>query len=198
MFQREPKNLFSSKQGFTLVEVLVAVAVGALIIILTYTSYSLAVRLTDRENSKIELVQNGRVVLDRLTREFRQALEIVTDLPEVNDDPLDPPAIEITFQDGHGAEPIRYLRYYLDNSALHRELSHYSFAIDREAWVHWSAVDILGDSPDRFIDDDEVIAEYVEDLAFWGGDRLLNISFQTVAGQDNVEFMTKVYGRNLR
>jgi len=185
-------------KGFTLIEVLVAVTVGILIILLTYASHSLVVRMTERESRKIELVQNGRVALDRITRELRQSDELVTILPEVGDDPGNLPPTEIIFQDGHALDPISYVRYYLDANYLHRELSHYSFDTDPGVWVYWNAEDEFGGSASQTIDDDDIIAEYINNLIFWGGDRLINVSFSTSSSDDDVEFLTKVCGRNLR
>jgi len=180
-----------------LVEVLVAVAIGTLIILLTYVSYDLVIRLTERESRKIELVQNGRVALDRITREIRQSDDLVTILPETTDDPLNPPSAEIMFQDGHNLDPISYIRYYLDENSLHREVAHYSFDSDSEIWVYWNAADEYGAPASQTVDQDDIIAEYIEDLIFWGGDRLVNIRFSTSSGDEQIEFLTKVCGRNL-
>lgn len=200
MSSRQNKILhnFEVYRGFTLVEILVAIAAGLIIISLIYTSHSLMVRLTERESHKVELVQNGRVTLDRLTRELRQSEEIVTTLPATADNPEDPAPLEIMFQDGHNLSPIRYIRYYLAENFLHREISHYYFSVDPDTWVSWDTVDSNGDPPLQAITEDNIIAEYINNLIFWGDDRVINIQFSTESEGNRVDFYTKVCGRNLR
>ena len=86
---REQRFLFPVK-GFTIIEVLVAISIGLVVILLSYLVYDVTLRFTAIENRKIELAQNGRVALDRMTRDFRQAQELVTVLPPVPDDPDNP------------------------------------------------------------------------------------------------------------
>ncbi|MFA4881151.1 MAG: prepilin-type N-terminal cleavage/methylation domain-containing protein [Candidatus Doudnabacteria bacterium] len=192
----------SSKKGFTLVEILVAISVGLIVVLLAYASYDLALRFTEKENKKVELAQNGRVALDRITRDLRQSQELVTDLPPVSDDPDSPPPAEIVFQDGHTLEPIQYIRYYVLDGSLHRERSHYYFSDDPDSWVIWSAVvvDEFGHShsAEKAIDADEVIAEYIDYLIFWGEDRLVHIMLTALSLEEKVDFLTGVCGRNLR
>lgn len=193
----------NSRKGFTLVEILVAISVGLVVILLAYASYDLALRFTEKENRKVELAQNGRVALDRITRDLRQSQELVTDLPPVSDDPDSPPPAEIMFQDGHILEPIQYIRYYVLDGSLHRERSHYCFSDDPDSWVIWSAVDEFGHRVDEDecghrVDADEVIAEYIDHPIFWGEDRLVHIMLTTLSLGEKVDFLTSVCGRNLR
>lgn len=84
-------------EGFTLTEMTVVITIFVLIIITVYLVYVLnqGVYLAGEEIA--EITQNGRVILGRMTREIRQAKEIVTELPEER---ISPPN-EIIFQDGH-------------------------------------------------------------------------------------------------
>lgn len=186
------------KTGFTLLEVLLAVGLGVIVLTLALLSYQMFLRLTNQENREIELVQNGRVALDRLTRDLRQAEEIITLLPEVPDDPDNPPTNEIIFQDGHELEPISYLRYYLVDHELHREVSHYYFAADPEEWVLSYSVGELGELPEQAVDDDQIIAEYLDNLEFWGTDRLVAINLRLASETLHTDLFTQVCGRNLQ
>jgi len=188
----------NNSSGFTIIEVLVAISVGLVVILLSYLAYDATLRFTAAVNRKVELVQNGRVGLDRITRDLRQAQELVTVLPSVPDDPENPPAPELTFQDGHNQEPIIYIRYYLNENDLYRETAHYAFSGALDDWVPWSAVDEDGHTPDKITDSDEMIAEYIQNLIFWGEGRLVQISFSAQSGSDQVDFLTSVCGRNLR
>jgi len=91
------KRNFKSGAGFTLTELLVVVAVLTLITGAISTAYLLSQQAYRVGENAAELIQNGRVVSERMVREIRQAREIVTELPE---EELDPSA-EVIFQDGH-------------------------------------------------------------------------------------------------
>lgn len=77
--------------GFTLTEMLVVIAISGLIVVAVYSVYALSQRAYREGETMNEITQNGRVILGRLTREIRQAREIVPDTP----------SDEIIFQDGH-------------------------------------------------------------------------------------------------
>ncbi len=83
--------------GFTLTELLITITVMSLVIGVVYGAYILSQRAYRAGGISAEILQNGRVILERMSREIRQAREIVTDLPEGRVDPSD----EIIFQDGH-------------------------------------------------------------------------------------------------
>lgn len=83
--------------GFTLTETIVAVAIFSLIIITVYSTYALSRRSYLEGENLVEIIQNGRVVLERMSREIRQARKIVSGLPAER---VNPPS-EIKFQDGN-------------------------------------------------------------------------------------------------
>ena len=83
--------------GFTLTEVLVTIVVFALVTGAIYSITLFNQKAYREGETAAEITQNGRVILERMTREIRQAEEIVTVLPEERLNP----AGEILFQDGH-------------------------------------------------------------------------------------------------
>lgn len=88
-------------RAFTLVEMVVSITILVLISGAIYSLFSLHQQSFQMAQEREELVQNGRVILERLSRELRQAKEITTSLPETSDIPGFPPSSEISFQDGH-------------------------------------------------------------------------------------------------
>ncbi len=87
-------------KGFTLIELLIVIIISMLVIVITLSTILLGSRVySDREKST-ELLQNGRVLLDVVSREVRQAKRIITTLPEEKEDAVD----ELVFQDGHLSE----------------------------------------------------------------------------------------------
>jgi len=143
-----------------------------------------------------ELTQNARVSLDRISRELRQSVDIITSLPETNDDPENPPAEEIFFQDGHDTSQITYLRYYLDNSNLMRSRSAYYFDEEPENYVLYNSVDQNGDPPEELIIENRIVGEYFNELKFWGSSGLVHISISLLKNQNTLNVDTSVYSRN--
>jgi len=93
---REEKNL-----SFTLTEIVVTVTIFIFIIGTIFSLYIFNQRAYWKSETATEILQNGRVVLERISREIRQTDEIITSLPDVPDNPGDPPPGEILFKDGH-------------------------------------------------------------------------------------------------
>jgi prepilin-type N-terminal cleavage/methylation domain-containing protein len=77
--------------GFTLIEMMVVSAIFCILMAVVYSVYLFQQKAYRSGESSAEIIQNGRVVSERITRELRQAKKIMTALP----------ASEIKFQDGH-------------------------------------------------------------------------------------------------
>lgn len=84
-------------KGFTLIEILIAVSIIIVVATIIVTSIVLGGRIYDDGKEKIELIQNGRVVLDAISREVRQAEKITTTLPDNKSEAKN----KIVFEDGH-------------------------------------------------------------------------------------------------
>lgn len=85
------------KNSFTLVEVLIATFIVTSLIIAIYSVYTFHQKVYRVGEDIGEVVQNGRVILERLTRELRQADEIVTSFGDTQENAVN----EIEFEDGH-------------------------------------------------------------------------------------------------
>ena len=84
-------------EGFTLTEMTIVIAIFILIVTAVYSAFILNQRAYLSGERMAEITQNGRVILERITREIRQAREIITEIPAER---VNPPN-EIIFQDGH-------------------------------------------------------------------------------------------------
>lgn len=89
----------NSQFGFTLIESIVALAIFVLITVIMHSVYLFNQQAYEEGERMAELVQNSRVILERITREVRQAVEIVTVLPQTDQGGGNPDELE--FQDGH-------------------------------------------------------------------------------------------------
>lgn len=80
-----------SSTGFTLVEMIVISSIFLILMVVVYSVFLFQQRAYSSGENSAEIIQNGRVILERITRELRQAKKIINTLP----------ASEIKFQDGH-------------------------------------------------------------------------------------------------
>ncbi len=179
--------------GFSLAEVLVGLLVVILAITAIYSIYLLSRTVKNQSETRAELIQNERAMLDRLTRELRQANTIVTLLP----------AAEIMFEDGHGnlaGQPIQYIRYYLNGTGLYREVSYYSFASDPLSHVVYNEIDGLGHPPNKTITENRLVAEYITNLNFSGIAAKGNIIIDLTCTKANqtINLTSYVNSRNLK
>lgn len=154
----------------SLIELLIAIFVFITVLTVATASYIAGQRAWQTGSEINEITQNSRIAIDRLSRELRQTDEIVTNLPST----------EIEFQDGH-SEELQYLRYYLDNNLLKRQIIVYE--LDDDA-VRWNVP-----GAEKKIKKDQIIAEYITSMQF-SGDKLIFISIN--------DFSTKVAGRNIK
>ena len=192
------KNLILSnkKNGFTLLEIIVSISLFALVIILVGSVYNLASSAYRKGANKSELAQNARVCLDRISREVRQAVDMITILPETGDDADFPAPSEIFFRDGHNPDEITYIEYYLSDGELHRAHLAYYFSVAPDDYVIYDSVDDYGDNPDELVLEDLVVGEYFTELKFWGDDGVVNIYAELEKNQDKIEMETAVFMRN--
>lgn len=144
--------------GFTLVELVVAIAGGVLVLFALLDIFFIARQALQTGGTREELVQNGRVALERLARDLRQADELVTALP----------ANEIEFQDGHDAAALTYLRYSLQGGDLMRQSAYYSFPSNPTVRVLFNATDESGNPPAKTVIETHPAAEYLTALQFTG------------------------------
>ena len=185
----------NNKSGMTLVEILLAIFISTMVFLAITSIHMLGQRYFRIGSDRLEIVQNGRITLDRLTRELRQTEEIVTLLPETKTEPSFPPSSEIQFQDGHEIDTIRYFRYFLDGNQLNRQIIVYYFEGYEDEYVNWNAVREEGEVPLFSIIDQKLVGEFIEDLDFYGSNE---INIEAVLSKDSVRttLRTKIFGRN--
>lgn len=201
MMIMENKRLFNAKKGkqmrqtlagvagFTIFEIIVSISLFVIIILMTGSLYQISQKSYNKGSDGAELTQNARVSLDRISRELRQATDIVTSLP----------ASEIFFRDGHDISEITYIKYYLNNNNLMRLHVAYSFDTDPDIYIPYGSLDQYGDPPDESILEGgmpKIIGEYFNNLQFSGVDNLINISMELAKNQNKLNVGTKIYTRN--
>ena len=175
-----PRYRVHSPAGFTLAELLISIVIGLLILIIVSSAFVLNQKVFRKSNLKAELAQNGRITLDLMARELRQAKNIVTVLPA---DSSDPSLVkhELEFEDGHNTATIQYIRYYLTGTNLYRQIIGYYFATEPTVYVHWNDVDPFG-GPSQSILENKLIGENFNSVSFFGTN---DITIQLILTKQN-------------
>ena len=191
------KRAFKNESGFTLTEIISVLGLTLLLTLIIYNLFIISQKAFSAGDRQLEITQNGRIFLDRLSRELRQTEEIVTALPATKDVEGFPPATEIEFQDGHGLPDIQYLRYYVDSGQVKRLRKVYFFETEPETYVYWNAQDEFGQPPSSLVVEERLIAEYVSDLDFYGS-TVTYIEVWLNKQNSDLHLYTGVWGRNTR
>ena len=185
------KNLL---RAFTLVEVLIAITIFSLVVIAIFSLYLSGVGFYRRGTTRSELLQNGRVILERMSREIRQAREIVTELSETESGATS----TILFEDGHISPNYHYIHYFQEGDLIKREVIGYYFSDDQsQTLVPWDSTPPSGQALETVVlEEAKIIGEHLQDLKIWGSD-LVNISLTLTENGETIELKTKIFGRNL-
>ena len=150
--------------------------------------FILAQRTYTKGTNQNELTQNARVCFDRLSRELRQAEELITDVSATTS--------EIFFQDGHNSDEISYIKYNLENEQLYRTHKAYYFPADPSIYVYHSSIDEFGTPAASTTLSSRVIGEYFSNINFQGDDGLINIIINLSKANVDLQISSKVYIRN--
>jgi len=178
--------------GFTLSEMLIVVTIFVLIILTVYSAYFLSQRGYQKGEQVAEITQNGRVILERISREIRQAKEIIT---ELSDDGSEISSI-IEFEDGHITTRYYYICYYQEGSEVKRKVKRYYFPSDPSTFLSWDTTSPVETLTTITTEGPVIIGEYVTNLEFWGS-RIISISLTLEKKNKSIELETKIFGRNL-
>lgn len=180
------------ENGYSVLEIIVSLTIFVVAILLVGSMYSLSQKTYNTGSNQAELVQNARVSLDRISRELRQSSNIITVIPATNASP----ASEIFFQDGHNAEQITYLHYYLNGGNLLRKHTAYYFNSAPSTYVAWDSVGEFGSPPNEIVFEDRIVGEHFESIGFWGENGLIHIIVNLTKNQGNLEVDSGIYSRN--
>ncbi|MBI5766008.1 hypothetical protein HZA71_02150 [Candidatus Falkowbacteria bacterium] len=183
------------RKGFTLLELLISICGGVIILFGVLNLFSAARVAISASGGRSELTQNGRIALERLARDIRQAETLVTNLPETDSDPQNPPTSEIEFQDGHDAEVLTYIRYYLTGQTLYRETLFYSFPAEPTVHVIFNSRNEFNELPMRNTIEQAIVAEHAAEIKFFG-DSLINIKITLSNNSETITMPTTIFGRN--
>ena len=181
------------EKAFTLNELLITVAIFIIVTGAIYGGYNLSQKAYRESEIAAEITQNSRVIIERMNREIRQAKELVGDFPEEKQDAEN----EITFEDGHVAEPYQYIHYFIEDSTIKREVLGFYFSGDpEEVLVPWDAIPPAGQSLEvKTLESAKIIGEWVKNLEIWGSG-IINVALELQKNDKSFYLETKILGRN--
>jgi len=182
-------------KGFTLFEVLISITIGVTLLILLLSIYSLSMKSLSSGQKKAELTQDSRIVMERITRDIRETRHIATTLPQEKDDPQNPPPSEIEIQDGH-IGTLQYIKYYLSDTNLRRQIIQYYFETEPEILVPYDAEDDFGNAPEVNIISDNLVGKFIENINYFGSNPI-HIEITLKIGEITHTTRSDIYGRNL-
>lgn len=186
-------NKIKNQKGFTLTELLISVVISLLITILVSSVFILNQRVVRKNNIKSELTQNARITIDLMSREIRQAKEIVTVLPADSSSP--PLPHELQFEDGHVSSQIQYIKYDLSGTELHRKIIVYYFDSDIDTYVNWDDVDSFG-AATASTTEDKIIGENFSNIDFYGSTNI-EVDLDLQKNNEQIEMKTIINPRNI-
>lgn len=159
-----------------------------------YTSFTLSQKAYKESENSAEITQNGRVILERMNREIRQAKEIVGNFPEDEASAED----EITFEDGHVSESYHYIHYFKSVDTIKKEVIGYYFSGDAgQTLVPWNTTPPAGQTLlSKTLEEARTTGEWVSDLKIWGS-KIINIALSLKKQDKSLHLEIKILGRNL-
>lgn len=182
------------ENGFSLVELLIVISIMVVVLLAFFGIYFASQGFYQKAENQAELLQNGRVVLERISREIRQAKEIATSLP-VSEASA---ANDIFFEDGHISSPYFYIHYFQDGSLIKREVLGYYFSGDfAQELVPWNAIAPSGQTlKEKTIESEKTIGEYVQSLKIWR-EEAIKVRLKLFLNGETVNLESSFSPRNL-
>lgn len=181
------------KKGFTLIELLITIAIFLMIMAAVYSSFSLSQKASKESQDSAEITQNGRVIIEKISREIRQVKEIVGDFPDTRESAVS----SIIFEDGHITDSYHYVHYFKSDGEIKREVLGFYFSADPlQELQPWDALPPPDETLEtKTLEAEAVIGEWVEKLEFWGSD-VVNISLTLTKKAKTLVLGTKIFCRN--
>ena len=184
-----------NKSGFTLIELLIAVVISSILVTITVSIYTLFRRSLTLDQSRTSLNQNARVGLDRLSREVRQALAIVTVFPSgPNDNSVAEPN-EIEFEDGH-LQDGTYRRYYISGTTLQVDTKEYYLSGSPGTRVNYNTQPPGGQTLLSNVISTQTLAENVKSFVIYDSTVLQFILVTNDGSNQSFTLRTSIFPRN--
>ena len=115
------RRIFLKNRGFTLIEVILALAIGSIVIIPIFSILSFCMKACDLGEQKDDLILNARYATEFIKNEIRIADKIIATEKFSGLDEKFPTNIGFVIMiDENNDKDYRYITYYVKNSELRR------------------------------------------------------------------------------
>lgn len=186
-----------NRPAFTLVELMVALLISAILISVTASIYVLIRKSIASDQNNADISQNARIAVDKIARDLRQAREVVTVLPSSPTDITTAQPGQILFEDGHPATTdstyLTYRNYYVTAAGvLNLDVDYYYVSPDTTTRVHWTTP-----SATLAVISTVAIAEHVGTLSFYNNAGAIMMVIKTTdSNSQNYTLQTTIVKRN--
>lgn len=177
--------------GFSLIETLVSVSLFVVIMIIITNIYSSVQKNYLAGSDRAEVTQNARVALDRMSREVRQAIDLVGTMPVSTSTAT----TSLEFQDGHDQTDINYIKYNLASTNLMRDTKYYYFNSAPTTHVRWYDLN-GGVRPLSTTTGSAIIGEYFNSLKFYGTSSGIHVDIRVKKNNSSYNLETLLFTRN--
>ena len=184
---KQKKNI---KNGFTLIETIVAISLFTIVILVSNSMFIMSQKIYIKGSALSELSQNARISIDKISRELRQSNNLITDFSLIST------SSEIFFQNGHDNNEITYIKYFASSTDLIRKNLAYEFNTDPGIYVYHDSIDAWGNSPNEISLEERVIGEYFDTLEFSFSNGLVGIYSNLNNIHANLKINSKAHIRN--
>lgn len=155
----------TSKPGYTLIELLIAMLVSSILIGITTSTFTLFRKSITQDQTQVDLTQNARISEERIARELRQTREVITVLPTSSADTTVTEPHLIEFENGHAevgdSDYLYYYKYYLSGTTLELDTKKYTVSPSTTA-VKWNTAGATATVLSTV-----TVAESVSDISFY-------------------------------
>lgn len=178
------------KSGYSIIEVLVAVAIGVLVIEAAYLFFPLGSRIAREGEVLNELSQTARIVLSRIERDIRQTPNLITNLPASQSEATNSIFLIDGYPEDDDTDP-HYIAYEYENNNILRKKIHYTDPSNPTIIVNYDFPDAT-----EVVETNEAIGEDIDFIKIWEEQNLVKIDIKLKRLEDSIRFLSSVYPRN--
>lgn len=186
----ENVRLENKKNGYSIIEVLVAIVIGVLVIEAAYLFFPLGSRIAREGETLNVLAQTARIVLNRIERDIRQTPNLITDLPASQSEDTNSIFLIDGYPEDDDTDP-HYISYEYQDNKIYRKEIHYTDPNNPTIVVSYDFPDAV-----EVVETNEAIGEDIEFIKIWEGQNLVKIDIKLKRLQDDIRFLSSVYPRN--
>lgn len=180
----------SSRAGFSVVEMLVAVFIGMIVVEAAYLFFPLGSRITREGEAQNEIIQDTRITLNRIQRELRQTPTIIDTIPSGEQNAINSVAMENGFLEDEDPEPS-YVRYSKNGDSIYRQKYHFEDGQVPANIVHYDDPDAI-----EVEDSNDIFTANVAEFKLYMQNGVIKIYLTLHKAEAEITLFSSVYPRN--